>query len=78
MPEQDRNLRIHNFVEVPYGFTTELALLEAGRCLQCKDPKCVEGCPVNIEIPDFIKLITEEKFSEAAKKIKEKNTNNNK
>lgn len=73
MPEQDQKLRIHNFVEVPYGLTTELALLEAGRCLQCKTPKCVEGCPVNIDIPTFVRLITEEKFDEAAKKIRERN-----
>ncbi len=73
MPEQDQKLRIHNFVEVPYGLTTELALLEAGRCLQCKNPKCVDGCPVNIDIPEFIRLLCEEKFNEAAKKIKERN-----
>ncbi len=73
MPEQDQKLRIHNFEEVPYGLTTELALLEAGRCLQCKNPKCVDGCPVNIDIPEFIKLLCEEKFNEAAKKIKERN-----
>ncbi len=73
MPEQDQKLRVHNHQEVPYGYTTELALLEAGRCLQCKNPKCVEGCPVNIDIPSFIALIADEKFDEAAKKIKERN-----
>ncbi len=73
MPEQDQKLRISNYQEVPYGYTTELALLEAGRCLQCKSPKCVDGCPVNIDIPAFISLIAEEKFDAAAKKIKEKN-----
>lgn len=73
MPEQDRLARVNNFQEVPYGYTTELALLEAGRCLQCKKPKCVDGCPVNVNIPAFISLITEEKFDEAAKKIKETN-----
>lgn len=73
MPEQDQKLRVHNFVEVPYGLTTELALLEAGRCLQCKIPKCVDGCPVNIDIPNFVRLIAEEKFDEAAKKIRERN-----
>ncbi|MCX6235197.1 MAG: NADPH-dependent glutamate synthase [Bacteroidetes bacterium] len=73
MPEQDRKLRIENFQEVPYGFTSELALLEAGRCLQCKVPKCVNGCPVNVDIPSFIRLITEEKFNAAVKKIKETN-----
>ncbi|MCD4746418.1 MAG: NADPH-dependent glutamate synthase [Bacteroidales bacterium] len=73
MPEQDQKLRIDNFQEVPFGYTSELALLEAGRCLQCKTPKCVEGCPVNVDIPSFIALIAEEKFNEAAKKIKERN-----
>ncbi len=73
MPEQDQKLRISNYQEVPYGYTSELALLEAGRCLQCKKPLCVDGCPVNIDIPSFIALIAEEKFDEAAKKIKEKN-----
>ncbi|MFW9921777.1 MAG: NADPH-dependent glutamate synthase [Candidatus Thorarchaeota archaeon] len=73
MPEQDQLLRIYNFNEVPYGLTTELALLEAGRCLQCNKPKCVDGCPVNIDIPNFVRLISEEKISEAVQKIKEKN-----
>jgi glutamate synthase (NADPH/NADH) small chain len=73
MPEQDRKLRVENFQEVPYGYTSELALLEAGRCLQCKNPKCIEGCPVNVDIPGFIKLITEEKFNAAVKRIKETN-----
>lgn len=73
MPEQDQKLRVSNYQEVPYGYTGELALLEAGRCLQCKDPQCVIGCPVNIDIPTFIALIAEEKFDAAAKKIKETN-----
>ena len=73
MPEQDQTLRVHNFQEVPYGYTTELALLEAGRCLQCKKPLCVEGCPVNVPIPEFVALVAEEKFDQAAKKIKETN-----
>lgn len=73
MPEQDQKLRVHNFLEVPYGLTTELTQLEAGRCLQCTNPKCVEGCPVGIDIPAFIKLIREENYEGAAKKIKERN-----
>ncbi len=73
MPEQDPKLRIHNFKEVPHGLTTELALIEAGRCLQCKNPQCVSGCPVEVDIPSFIKQIGEENFDEAAKIIKEKN-----
>ncbi|MEI8202068.1 MAG: NADPH-dependent glutamate synthase [Bacteroidota bacterium] len=73
MPEQDQTLRIHNHQEVPYGYTTELASLEAGRCLQCKVPKCVDGCPVNVDIPGFIKLMREDNFDGAAKKIKDRN-----
>lgn len=73
MPEQDQTLRVHNHQEVPYGFTTELALLEAGRCLQCKNPQCVTGCPVNIDIPTFVALIADEQIDAAAKKIKETN-----
>ena len=73
MPAQDQKLRTANYQEVPYGYTSELALLEAGRCLQCKKPKCVDGCPVNIDIPEFIRLIAEEKFDESIKKVKERN-----
>ncbi|MBU0489881.1 MAG: NADPH-dependent glutamate synthase [Bacteroidetes bacterium] len=73
MPEQDQKLRIQTYQEVPYGYTTELASLEAGRCLQCKNPKCVEGCPVNVDIPGFIKCIREDDFDGAAKVVKEKN-----
>ena len=54
MPEQDPNVRNHNFEEVTLGYTAEMAVDEAKRCLQCKKPKCVEGCPVNIHIPEFI------------------------
>lgn len=73
MPEQDMKLRVANHGEVPYGYTTELAQLEAGRCLQCKEPKCVKGCPVNVDIPAFISLIRDEQIDGAAKKIKENN-----
>jgi len=59
MPEQDPRRRRHNYEEVPYGYTDELAKTEASRCLKCKKPLCVTGCPVNIRIPDFIKLIDE-------------------
>jgi len=69
MPEQDPLKRKHNYDEVPYGFTKELAIKEAQRCLRCKIPKCVEGCPVNIDIPGFIALIEQGKFLEAAQKI---------
>jgi glutamate synthase (NADPH/NADH) small chain len=74
MPEQDPRRRRDNFEEVPYGYTEELAMKEASRCLKCKKPICMSGCPVNILIPDFIKLIEEGKFIEAAWKLKEQNT----
>jgi glutamate synthase (NADPH/NADH) small chain len=73
MPEQDPRRRRHNFEEVPYGFTEELAMMEAKRCLKCKKPLCMTGCPVNIRIPEFIRLIEEGKFIEAAWKLKEQN-----
>jgi len=74
MPEQNPAERRHNYKEVTYGFTEELAKQEARRCLRCKNPKCVEGCPVNIRIPDFIALIEEGEFLEAAHKIKEQDS----
>ncbi|MGA1821800.1 MAG: NADPH-dependent glutamate synthase [Thermoplasmatota archaeon] len=73
MPEQDHKLRVHNFKEVPLGYTSKKAMLEAGRCLQCINPQCVQGCPVNVDIPAFIQKIREDNFLGAAKKIKEKN-----
>lgn len=73
MPEQDPIERAKNFNEVPYGFSPETAMLEASRCIQCKKPLCVQGCPVEIDIPGFIALIAEGKFLESAKKLKEKN-----
>ncbi len=74
MPEQAPEDRRHNFDEVPFGYTPELAILEASRCLDCKKPGCVEGCPVHIDIPGFIKLIREGKFIEAAQHIKLQNS----
>ena len=74
MPEQDPKVRSRNFEEVPYGYTPELAQKEANRCLQCKKPKCTEGCPVGVKIPDFINLIAEGDFIGAAKKLKEDNS----
>ncbi len=74
MPEQDPEARRRNFDEVPLGYTAELAQKEAGRCLQCKKPKCVEGCPVNVNIPAFIKMIHEGDFLGAARKLKEDNS----
>jgi glutamate synthase (NADPH/NADH) small chain len=73
MPEQSPQTRIKNFDEVPLGFTPEQAVIEAKRCLQCKNAKCIDGCPVGIDIPGFINLIAEGKFDQAAKKIREDN-----
>ncbi len=73
MPEQAPEDRRHNFDEVPYGYTPELAMLEASRCLDCKKPGCVEGCPVHIDIPGFIRFVKEGKFIEAAQHIKQQN-----
>ncbi|HQN02231.1 MAG TPA: NADPH-dependent glutamate synthase, partial [Candidatus Hydrogenedentes bacterium] len=73
MPEQAPEDRARNFYEVPYGYTPELAMLEASRCLNCKKPKCVDGCPVHVDIPGFIALIQEGNFIEAAQHLKEQN-----
>ena len=73
MPEQDPKLRIQNFNEVTLGYTRENAIREASRCLQCKNMPCVEGCPVNITIPAFIKKIKEGDFMGAIHTIKETN-----
>jgi len=74
MPKQKPEVRRRNFNEVALGYTEEQAIAEANRCLQCPKPQCVQGCPVEIDITAFIKLIREEKFDEAVKKIKEKNS----
>jgi len=73
MPEQDPDIRRRNFIEVPLGLTPEMAVAEAKRCLQCKKPACVQGCPVSVDIPDFIKLIAKNDFSGAAAKLWERN-----
>jgi glutamate synthase (NADPH/NADH) small chain len=74
MPKQDQLVRIKNFDEVALGYTPEQAMEEASRCLQCKNALCVKGCPVEIDIPAFIKYIREGNFLDAVKKIKEKNS----
>ena len=63
--EQEPNVRAHNFDEVSFGFTEHQALVEANRCLQCKKPRCVEACPVGINIPRFIQDIKEENLNQA-------------
>jgi glutamate synthase (NADPH/NADH) small chain len=73
MPKQPPEVRRHNFSEVALGYTVETAVAEAKRCLQCKKPKCVSNCPVEIDIPGFIKCIAEGDFSAGARVLKEKN-----
>ncbi|MEG1003556.1 MAG: NADPH-dependent glutamate synthase [Clostridium sp.] len=67
--EQDPKERATNFEEVCLGYNEEEAVKEAKRCLNCKNPKCVSGCPVSIDIPGFVKEVSEGKFEEAAKVI---------
>jgi len=73
IPEQPPDERVNNFSEVPRGYDSPTAILEAERCLQCKNRPCVAGCPVTVQIPEFLKLITEGKYLEAAWKVKETN-----
>ncbi|OQX88579.1 glutamate synthase (NADPH), homotetrameric [candidate division KSB1 bacterium 4484_87] len=74
MPQQDPKTRIQNFSEVALGYTEEMAVMEATRCLQCKNPPCVKGCPVGIDIPGFILRLREHDFIGAIHKIKETNS----
>ena len=74
MPEQDPQTRNKNFDEVSLGYTPEMAISEASRCLNCKNKPCVSGCPVNVQIPEFIALVADGKFEDAYKKIAETNT----
>ncbi len=74
MLEQDPDKRNKNFSEVTLGYTENDALREASRCLQCRNPKCIEGCPAEIDIKSFIKLIQERKFDKALEKIRECNS----
>ncbi len=71
MPEQAPDIRNKNFKEVALGYTEEMAVEEAQRCLNCKNKPCVNGCPVNVQIPDFISLIKEGDFQGAYDKISE-------
>ncbi|NLW46241.1 MAG: NADPH-dependent glutamate synthase [Firmicutes bacterium] len=74
VPKQDPKVRGKNFEEVALGYTEEQALAEASRCLNCKKPLCVQGCPVEVGIPEFIAKIKEGDFLGAAAKVKEKNS----
>lgn len=74
MPEQDPNIRNKNFKEVAFGYDEAMAVEEAQRCLNCKHKPCVDGCPVNVKIPEFIQLVADGKFEEAYYKIRETNS----
>ena len=74
MPEQDPHVRNKNFKEVALGYTDEMAINEAQRCLQCKNPACVQGCPVNVPIKDFIHEIVEGNMDKAYEVIKSQNS----
>ena len=71
--ELEASLRIRGFEEVVSGYSEEEALEEAGRCLQCKDPTCIAGCPVGIDIKSFIRHITRKDYAAAYFTIREKN-----
>ena len=71
IPEQDPNVRNKNFEEVALGYTVEMAVDEANRCLNCPRPACMSGCPVNVKIPQFIACVREQDFKGAYHKILE-------
>ena len=73
MPEQAPEKRRRNFDEVPLGYSPEVAIIEASRCVKCKKPVCVGGCPVGVKIPEFIALVQAGEFLAAARKLKEDN-----
>ncbi|TEB06294.1 NADPH-dependent glutamate synthase [Pelotomaculum propionicicum] len=73
MPVRDPLERVDNFNEVALGYSEEAVLAEAGRCLQCKNAPCRQGCPVEVDIPAFIGLVSQKDFSGAIRKLKEKN-----
>ena len=73
MPKQPPHIRRRNFQEVAHGYTPDLAVAEALRCLQCRKPFCVDGCPVEINIPGFIRCIAAREFTGAIRVLKEKN-----
>lgn len=74
MPKQEHHIRSHNFLEVALGYTSELAMAEAQRCLQCKKPFCVSDCPVQIKIPEFIQAIADGDFAAGVRILKERNS----
>ena len=74
MPKQEVKDRIRNFSEVALGYSAEQAVTEAQRCIQCPKPQCILGCPVEVDIPAFIKEVKEKNFDEAVRVVKEKNS----
>lgn len=74
MPEQDPKERVNNFDEVPHGYSAEAAINEAQRCIQCKKEPCRQGCPVEVDIPDFIAKIAENDFDAGIKSLKSTNS----
>jgi len=74
MPKQEPLVRKRNFSEVALGYTEEQALREASRCIQCKKPACIDGCPVDIDIPGFIRAISEGNMPEAVSVLKDRNS----
>jgi glutamate synthase (NADPH/NADH) small chain len=73
MPRQDPKVRAHNYSEVALGYSHEMALQEATRCIQCPKRPCVPGCPVNVDIPEFIKAVRDNQMEESVKILKSKN-----
>ena len=73
MPKQEPKVRAKSFYEVALGYDEAQALEEASRCLQCVKPQCISGCPVEVNIPGFIKCLREKKYAEAIAEIKKKN-----
>ena len=73
MPKQEPEERARNFDEVALGYTKEQAMEEASRCIQCKKAKCIEGCPVNVRIPEFILALRDGDMEDAVEKLKDKN-----
>jgi len=74
MPRQDPKVRARNFNEVALGYSAEKAQAEANRCIQCPKHNCIDGCPVEVDIPGFIKAIRDEDMPEAVSLLKDKNS----
>ena len=74
IPEQNAKERAHNFDEVALGYTEELAMAEAKRCLLCKNPFCRNGCPVSVRIPEMMKAVSEGRFADAGEIVKSTNS----